>query len=113
MSVTWPDSVNDKFYGFSDKPVDNYVMSENISGRVVGYKRNSSNLFEFTCNLKLDMPTELNAFWNWFNNTLGGLTGKFTCSALGNKVYRFTSIPEPGNTDRKFRLLSLEIAEVY
>ena len=113
MSVNWSPNVNKKFFGYNGQPIDNYVVNENLSGRIVGYKRNSSDLFKFSCSIKLSMPEELSAFWVWFTSTLGGLTGTFTCDALGTKTYRFSDIPSPQNTDRTYRILTLEIEEVY
>lgn len=111
--VNWPSTVNTKFYAFNEQPKDNTVITENLSGRIVGKQVNTRNIMTYACSLHLERKTELVAFWEWYNDTLGGLSGAFLCSALGDKQYRFTSVPSPQDTNQKYRELSLNIEEVY
>lgn len=111
--TTWPANVNKKFYAFNSHPKDNAIVTENISGRTVGYNANTRNVFVIDCSITLKVKTELPTFWNWFTSELGGLTGGFICDALGDKVYRFVSVPSPSDTDLQYRELNLEIEEVY
>lgn len=108
----WPTTVNNRFFAYNEKPKDNVVLSEYISGRVVGYQRNTKKLKTIKCSIKLRIKDELPLFWTWFNDTLGQTAGAFSCAALGNGLYRFTAIPEPANTDLKYRVLTLELEEV-
>lgn len=111
--TNWKSSVNTKFYSLSSKPKENTQNTEYLSGRVVAWKRNTKDILQISCKLMLKVDTELKDFWDWFNNDLGQTAGAFTCSALGNKYYRFVSVPQPDDTDTVYRVLSLEIEEVY
>lgn len=112
--VNWPSNVNKKFFAFNEQAKDNSVLTENLSGRVVGSQVNTRNIMTYSCSIMLERPTELNAFWTWFTDTLGGLSGAFLCDALGqDKQFRFTDIPSPADTNQKYRVLNLAIEEVY
>lgn len=111
--INWSSSVNTKFFSMSVKPKENTEKTEFLSGRQVSWKRNNKDIMQYKLKLNLTVGTELNAFWDWFNNDLGQTAGAFTCSALGNKYYRFNSVPEPEDTDTTYRTLSLDIEEVY
>lgn len=112
--IAWSPYVNSKFYAYNDKPVDNVVMSEFISGRKTGHQINTKAVREINCSIRLDIHGgELESFWQWYNYELGQMAGQFTCSALGDKVYRFTQTPEPQDTDLNTRELKLSIEEVY
>lgn len=113
MTITqWSNKVNKRFYGFNEKPKDRAKITEYISGRTTAYNTNTRSVMSFTCSLKLTKK-ELAFFWEWFNDELGGTAGIFDCSALGNKHYRFTDIPDPQNTEQSRRILSMSIEEVY
>lgn len=111
--VTWPNNVNKKFFAFNEQAKDNTIITENLSGRTTGKQINTRNIMQFNCSIKLDKPEELSAFWDWYNDTLGQTAGAFTCSALGDKQYRFTDTPSPSDTNQKYRILDLSIEEVY
>lgn len=113
MTITeWSENVNSKFFGFNERPKENSKTTEYLSGRVTSYNVNTRSVMSFSCSLQLD-KTELAIFWTWYNDSLGGLAGCFQCSALGNGVYRFSDIPEPQDTNQQFRVLSMNIEEVY
>ena len=113
MTITdWSANVNSKFFGFNDKPKENTKKTEYVSGRVTAYNVNTRSVMTFTCSLQLN-KTELEAFWNWFNDDLGGQAGVFRCEGLGNRLYRFSDIPTPQDTNQLFRVLSMNIEEVY
>lgn len=109
----WPEGVNTRFYSMSSKPKENTETIEFSSGRVVAWQKNTKKQMTYTAKIMLNLDTELNAFWTWFNDTLGQTAGAFLCAALGSGRYRFTSIPEPDDTDQANRVLSLEFEEVY
>lgn len=113
IQVNWNSNVNTKFFAFSDKPKDNVELTEYLSGRTVGYQRNTKKIMTFSCSLSLRVKDELPAFWNWFNDELGQTAGAFYCPALGSKLYRFVSVPSPSDTTRTKRTLTMEIEEVY
>lgn len=114
MTVTaWSSSVNTDFFGYKDKAKDNVVTTTFISGRTASYLRNTKSLKEFSCSLALKVQNgELSAFWDWYNNTLGGTAGFFSCSALGSGTYRFKDIPDPQTTSRSTQILQMNIEEV-
>lgn len=108
----YPSNINSRFYAFNDKPRDNVELTEFISGRIVGYQRNTKKQMEFNCKIKLSVKKELPLFWTWFNDVLGQTAGAFTCSAIGSGTYRFTAVPEPEDTDLQYRVLNLSIQEL-
>lgn len=110
--VDWVSGVNDRFFAYSSKPKENTVTSEYISGRTVSTNVNTKNIMVHNFNVKLSKE-ELALFWTWFNDVLGQKSLAFRCPALGNNIYRFTSIPEPQDTDLKYRVLSCEVEEVF
>lgn len=111
--VNWSNLVNKNFFSMSSKPKENTEITEFLSGRSASWKRNSKDIMTYTLKLRLEVGDELNAFWYWFNNQLGQTANAFICDAIGPKLYRFVSIPEPQDTDTNYRTLELEIEEVY
>ena len=114
MTITaWPQGVNTDFFEAKAKPSDNVVTTAFLSGRTIGWQKNTRNIMTLSCSIKLRVGTELAAFWNWYNNDLGGTAGLFTCAALGQGYYRFTDIPDPSDSTRDWRHLNLNIEEAY
>lgn len=120
--VDWPENVNAKFFAYNEKPKNNIELTEMASGRVVGRKLNTRNIMTFSCSLYLKRKTELKAFWKWYNDTLGGTAGAFRSVALDKaqglssdevRYYRFSELPEPQDTNQLYRVISLQIEEVY
>lgn len=112
-ATEWSANVNKRFFGLNEKPKENTRVTEFMSGRTVGEQINTRAVMQYSCSLLLAVPDELNNFWAWFNDELGALAGVFTCDAIGDGQYRFVSTPEPQDTSRVWRELSLEIEEVY
>lgn len=109
----WSQYVNTKFYAYSENLKDNTILTTFLSGRTIGQKINERDIKEIKCSLRLNKKVNEDiAFWNWFSQ-IGSLAGVFSCPALGNMNYRFTSIPKPQDTDQQFVKLQLEIEEVY
>lgn len=108
----WPESVNSKFFSGNDRPKENTETVSFLSGRQVSYQINTKKLMTYKLKLKLT-KAELALFWTWYNDVLGQNACAFSCSAIGNSVYRFKSVPEPEDTGQKTRVLSMEIEEVY
>lgn len=114
MTVTsWPVTVNTNFYNSKAQPLNNVTQTSFLSGRTIGWQNNTRNVMSITCSLSIKVGTESQAFWDWYNDDLGGTAGIFTCAALGNGYYRFSEIPSPENTSRDFRVLNLAIEEAY
>lgn len=109
---TWPSTVNTRFFSGNDKPKANTETVSYLSGRQVSYQINTKKLMTFKVKLKVT-KAELALFWTWYNDVLGQNANAFTCTALGNSVYRFVSIPDPEDTDQTTRVLSMEIEEVF
>lgn len=110
--TNWPEAVNSNFFSLSYKPKENTEETSYISGRVVAWQKNSKKTMVFSGKLLLDVNSELPYFWSWFNDTLGQTAGAFTCAAIGTAAYRFTSVPEPEDTDNFKRVINLEFEEV-
>lgn len=108
----WPNGVNTEFFSYNAKPLENAETTSFLSGRVIAWQRNTKKNKEITCKLMLDVLNELPIFWEWFNDNLGQVANPFRCEALGDKVYRFTSIPEPEDTDTVTQILTLNLEEV-
>ncbi|MBO6300847.1 MAG: hypothetical protein J6N15_00220 [Ruminiclostridium sp.] len=114
MIVEWAKGVSSRFFGLQEKPKDNAVKSEFISGRTTVMQINTRNVIAITCSLRLSVRDgELARFWKWFNDELGGVSGTFKCAALGDKSYRFVEVPEPQDTGRTWRTLAMSIEEDY
>lgn len=112
--ANWPAGVNTKFYAGKRTAKENVELTENISGRVVGYKINSKALMKISVSIKMT-KLEQNIFWAWFNEGICQTAGYFFCPALGydpNQLYRFTSIPDSEDTNQKANEFNLEIEEV-
>ena len=108
----WPNNINTKFFSGNDKPVANTQTTSFLSGRQVSWQINTKKLMSYTLKLELS-KTELALFWTWFNDVLGQNANAFTCPAIGNGTYRFVSIPTPDDTKQTYRVLSMEIEEIY
>ena len=110
-TVSWPENIPTKFFSGNDKPKENTQTTSFLSGRQVSWRTNTKNLMTYKVRLELT-HAELALFWTWFNDTLGQNANAFTCSALGDSVYKFISVPEPQDTDQRTRVLAMEIEEV-
>lgn len=111
--VNWPTSVNKKFYAFTKTPADNFISSEFASGRKTVILKNTRFVNNIKCSLTVSKKSgEYEAFWNWFTLTLGGLSGVFSCSALGSSYYRFSATPNATETQTTAKL-DFEIEEIY
>ena len=111
LVYNWPSGVNSKFFSGNDKPIGNTEEVSFLSGRRVAWQINKKKLMSYKLKLELS-HSELTSFWSWFNDTLGQTANAFYCSAIGNGIYKFISIPEPEDTKQTTRVLSMEIQEV-
>lgn len=83
MSVAW-DVVNlplKKLYGVQIGYIDNAIKTEYASGRVVTYAKNTKNKRQYSVSYAASRAQET-AFFNWYENTLGGNAGTFTAPSL-------------------------------
>ena len=83
MSVAW-DTTNlplKKLYVVQTGYVDNAIKTEYDSGRVVMIQKNSKNKRRYNVSYAATKAQET-AFLNWYENTLGGNAGTFTCTSL-------------------------------
>lgn len=111
--VKWPEQVNKKFYALSKVPEDNFISTEFASGRKTVILKNTRFVNHIKCSVTVGKKNgEYEQFWNWFTVSLGGCAGAFTCSALGNGYYRFSSTPKTTETQTTARL-DFEIEELY
>ena len=110
--VEWPSNINDRFFSGNDQPKANTETTSFLSGRQVSWQINTKKIMTYKLKLKLS-KTELADFWTWFNDVLGQNANAFTCTGLGEAVYRFVSVPSPDDTNQKSRVLSMEIEEVF
>lgn len=112
MTAEWSGKVNQKFYNYSESFKDNSVSQEYNSGRKVVFLKNTKFLKNIKVSLSVDVRNgEFDAFNAWFTDELGGLSGTFTCQALGAATYRFTKNPQ-FSSGQRFRTAELEIEEV-
>lgn len=109
--TTWPETVNTRFFAYNKQLKENVVVSEFVSGRVSGYKKNSRPQFTYNCSLMMTKEEEAD-FWAWFE-AMGTTLGAFSCSALGVGYFRFVSVPTPQDTDQTHTTLEMEIEDLY
>lgn len=109
--VEWPSTISTKFFSGNDQPKSNTETTSFLSGRQVSWRINTKDLMTYKLKLKLS-KSQLALFWAWFNDQLGQNANAFTCPAIGNGIYRFSSIPSPDDTNQTSRVLSMEIEEV-
>lgn len=98
MSVKWNDEELplNRLYGVQTGYVDNAIKTEYDSGRVVMVKKNSRNLRRYNVSYAAT-KTQEKAFFDWYENTLGGNAGTFTCESLRGdgttQTYRIDGTP--------------------
>lgn len=112
--VDWCEDVNTRFYNLKETPDDNAITTEYSSGRRAVMLRNTRWPRKFTCSLSLDVESgEVDAFWKWYKDVLGGLAGLFKCNALGEgQTWRFTQTPSDGG-GLPLREFALEVEEAW
>lgn len=111
--TAWPTAVNTNFYALTESYNDNTSSTEYASGRKAVSLRNTRFVKTTECSLSLNVKSgEYSAFWTWYKDTLGGLSGAFTCTKIGSGYYRFKSTPSAGK-GQLFRTLEIKIEEVY
>ncbi len=111
--TSWPSAVNTGFYALTESYDDNSSTTEYASGRKAVTLRNTRFTKTIACSVSLDVKSgEYSAFWTWYKDTLGGLSGAFTCTKIGSGYYRFKSVPSAGK-GQLFRTVEMEIEEVY
>ena len=113
MTVSVLDSgvCNQKFYNGKNGYKETVTTQTFLSGRSVSFMNNEKALKTKEVYLNLTLA-EVDSFWAWYNNDLGGLTGYFTCEALGSSTWRFTETPDEGE-GLKTREMKFQIEEVY
>lgn len=83
MSVAW-DTTNlplDKLYGVQMGYEDNAIKTKYDSGRVVATQKNSKNKRNYAVSYAAT-KAQKTAFFDWYENTLGGNAGTFTAPSL-------------------------------
>jgi len=83
MSVAWDEAALplNKLYGVQTGYEDNAITTAFDSGRTVSVQRNSRNRRRYSVSYAATKAQET-AFFNWYENTLGGNAGTFTCTSL-------------------------------
>lgn len=115
MSVAW-DTTNlplNKLYGVQTGYVDNAIKSEYDSGRVVAIQKNGRNRRRYNVSYAAT-KTQETAFFNWYENTLGGNAGTFTCASLRDngqtQEYRIEGTPT--SSGQNIREINMQWVEV-
>lgn len=97
--TAWP--VNDlpylKLFGKETGYEDNAITSQYDSGRRVSFQRNTKNRRVYAVSYAAS-KTQETAFFNWYENTLGGNAGTFTAKSFRageteDRAYMFTDTP--------------------
>lgn len=85
-----------KLYNVQKGYEDNAILTEYESGRVVATQRNTRNRRVYSMSYAATRAQE-QAFFNWYENELGGNAGTFTAPSLRGdgttQEYRFTGTP--------------------
>ncbi len=111
--AAWCSSVNTRFFALTNSYDENTTASEYASGRKVVILKNTRFPKTIKCSLSLNIKSgEYDAFWTWYTDVLGGLSGAFSCPALGTRFYRFKSVPSESEGLMN-RTIELEIEEIY
>jgi hypothetical protein len=91
--ATWPESVNNKFYGLDANAVENREATKYKSGRVIYHKINSAQKVNHTVLLYLDDAikdgngkTEFTRFLDWNETTNGSGTVPITLTDIETKT---------------------------
>ncbi|MCQ2485815.1 MAG: hypothetical protein MJ168_10855 [Clostridia bacterium] len=85
-----------KLYSVQTGFKDNAITTEFDSGRTVQYQRNTKNKRVYSMKY-LATRDQLEKFYNWYENELGGNAGTFFAPSLRNKEtmqeYKFGELP--------------------
>ena len=91
--ATWPENVNNKFYGLDASAVENREATKYKSGRVIYHKINSAQKVNHTVLLHLDDAikdgngkTEFTRFLDWNETTNGSGTVPITLTDIETKT---------------------------
>jgi hypothetical protein len=83
MSVAW-DAINlplKKLFSVQTGYADNAIVTEFDSGRTVAIQKDGRNRRKYAVSYAAT-KTQETAFFNWYENTLGGNAGTFTAPSL-------------------------------
>lgn len=103
MSVQWNATALplDRLYGVQTGYVDNAILTEYDSGRVVSVAKDTRNRRRYSVSYAAT-KTQEQAFFTWYENTLHGNAGTFTAASLrGNgqqQEYRLEGTPTTSGT---------------
>lgn len=90
--ATWPDNVNNRFYGLDGAAEDNRTEIKYKSGRKIYHKINTSIKKTHAVKLRVDDSiktngaTEFTRFLNWYENENGSGTVPITLTDIENKT---------------------------
>jgi hypothetical protein len=117
--ATWPENVNNKFYGLDGKADENRVQIKFKSGRVIYHKINTivkksyAVKLQLNDSIKTDGKTEFERFLAWFENENGSGTIPVELTDIeaktGTKEYYVTLSNWNGQKNKE---LSIELEEV-
>lgn len=115
MSVEWDITILPlkKLYGVQTGYIDNAIKTEYDSGRVIMIQRNSRNKRRYNVSYAAT-KTQETAFFNWYENTLGGNAGTFTCTSLRDadiqQEYRIEGTPtSSGRNIKEINMIWVEV----
>ena len=117
--ATWPNNVNNKFYGLDGSPVENRESTKYKSGRVIYRKINSAQKVNHGVLLRLNdsekdtnNKTEFTRFLDWYETTAGSGTVPVTLTDIEKKSGTKNYFVTVGNwSGKRFKEISLTLEE--
>ena len=117
MSVEW-DEENlplNKLYGVNLGYEDNAIKTQYDSGRVIAMQKNTKNKRKYSLSYAATKAQKL-AFYEWYENTLGGNAGTFSAPSLRNdgttQEYIMSGTPTAPETGGGIFEINMEWTEV-
>lgn len=115
MSVAWntTDLPLNKLYGVQTGYENNAITTQYDSGRTVSIQRNSANKRRYSVSYAATRAQET-AFFDWYENTLGGNAGTFTAPSLRGdnttQEYRLEGTPtSSGMNIKEINMIWVEV----
>ena len=117
MSVAWNTTALplNKLYGANMGYKDNSITTEFDSGREISCQRNTKNKRVYSLSYAATQAQKV-AFFDWYENTLGGNAGTFTAPSLRGdgttQEYKFLTTPSAPEHGGAIVEISMQWGEV-
>lgn len=100
-------------FGLTKAYVDNAKKTTFDSGRDVSFQKNSKNKMKFSFSYRAT-KTQETAFFNWYENTLGGNANHFTAPSLrgDNTTVEYKFDGTPSSSGQAYRQIDMVWVEV-